>query len=178
MAIRVFLGLVALVWLPYGLLCFFQPGFLAGAAGVTSTSATGSTELRAMYGGLQVAIGVLALAGALRPPAAAPALRVLAAEVRAWTPVQKTIFGGLGCDVDDDNVAFLHDPLAAACVYDESFCRFEELEIEAKIDERGVLHTIERREAGDDSFPMHCAVAVDAKRFRQHFVERVVGLDC
>lgn len=78
MAIRVFLGLVALVWLPYGLLCFFQPGFLAGAAGVTSTSATGSTELRAMYGGLQVAIGVLALAGALRPPAAAPALRVLA----------------------------------------------------------------------------------------------------
>ncbi len=78
MATRVFLGLLTLVWLPYGLFCFFQPGFLAGAAGITSTSATGTTELRAMYGGLQVAIGLLALSGALRPSAAAPVLWCLA----------------------------------------------------------------------------------------------------
>jgi inosine-uridine nucleoside N-ribohydrolase len=108
--------------------------------------------------------------------AASPFQRALAAEVRAWTPVQKAIFAGLGCNVDDDNIAFLHDPLTAACMYDESFCRFEELEIEAKIDTRGVLHTIERQEPSDHSFPMRCAVAVDAKRFREHFAERVAGL--
>ena len=101
---------------------------------------------------------------------------VLGAEIRAWTSVQKTIFGGLGCNVDDDNVAFLHDPLTLGCVYDESFCTFEELEIEPRIDERGVFHTIERREPGERSFPMRCATAVDDKAFRAHFTERVLSL--
>jgi hypothetical protein len=50
---RIFFALTALVWLPYGIFCFFQPGYLAQAAGVTATSATGTIELRAMYGGLQ-----------------------------------------------------------------------------------------------------------------------------
>jgi hypothetical protein len=80
MAARIFLGIAALVWLPYGIFCFIQPGFLEGAAGVSFVSSTGSTELRAMYGGLQAAVGVLALAGALRPrrlPAALLALAVL-----------------------------------------------------------------------------------------------------
>ena len=75
---RVFLGLMALVWLPYGLYCFFDPGYLAEAAGVASTSATGSTELRAMYGGLQVGIGCLALAALLRADLVRPALVALA----------------------------------------------------------------------------------------------------
>jgi len=66
------------VWLPYGLFCFFQPSFLEGAAGVSFGSPTGSTELRAMYGGLQSAIGLLALAGALRPDLSRVALVALA----------------------------------------------------------------------------------------------------
>ncbi len=66
MATRVFLGLSAAAWLPYGLLCFLEPGFLEGVAGVTSLSPTGSAELRAMYGGLQAALGALCLAGAVR----------------------------------------------------------------------------------------------------------------
>jgi hypothetical protein len=78
MAVRVFLALSALVWLPYGLFCFFDPAFLAGAAGVGFDSATGSTELRAMYGGLQAALGALALCGVLRPPLARSALVTLA----------------------------------------------------------------------------------------------------
>jgi hypothetical protein len=65
MANRIFLGLSALIWLPYGVYCFFAPGSLAEAAGVAFQSPTGSTELRAMYGGLQAAIGVLAGLGAL-----------------------------------------------------------------------------------------------------------------
>ena len=68
MAPRIFFALTALIWLPYGIFCFFQPGFLAESAGVAATSTTGTIELRAMYGGLQAAIGAFALAAALRPP--------------------------------------------------------------------------------------------------------------
>jgi len=77
MGARVFLAFSALLWLPYGLWCFFDPGFLAGAAGVAFQSPTGSTELRAMYGGLQTALGALALAGMLRAPLRRPALVTL-----------------------------------------------------------------------------------------------------
>ena len=95
MTIRVFLWLSALGWLPYGLFCFFRPGYLAGAAGVAASTVTGTIELRAMYGGLQAAIGVLSLMAALRPqlrPAALTALLFLfgagasrlGAAVRAW----------------------------------------------------------------------------------------------
>jgi hypothetical protein len=77
MAVRIFLGLSVLVWLPYGIWCVMQPGFLAGAAGVASSTPTGTTELRAMYGGLQAAIGALALCALLRPSLARPALVAL-----------------------------------------------------------------------------------------------------
>lgn len=57
----------AIVWLPYGIYCFFQPDALAEMAGVAATTPTGRTELRAMYGGVQMAIGLLALAALRRP---------------------------------------------------------------------------------------------------------------
>jgi hypothetical protein len=78
MAARIFLALSVLVWLPYGVYCWLDPGSLASAAGVGSTSPTGSTELRAMYGGLQIAIGLLAGLGVVRPPFVRPALLTLA----------------------------------------------------------------------------------------------------
>jgi hypothetical protein len=74
---RIFLGLSALFWLPYGIFCLVQPGFLEGAAGVASSTPTGSAELRAMYGGLQAGVGALALAGFLRTEVARPALLTL-----------------------------------------------------------------------------------------------------
>jgi len=77
LATRIFLGLSALIWIPYGLACFFQPGGLAESAGITFTSPTGATELRAMYGGFTVAVGALALAGALRPALSGHALVLL-----------------------------------------------------------------------------------------------------
>jgi hypothetical protein len=77
MAARIFLGLSALIWLPYGLLCFFQPAGLAESAGVSFINPTGATEIRAMYGGLQTAIGAVALAGALRPALSGSALALL-----------------------------------------------------------------------------------------------------
>ena len=77
MATRAFLALPTLIWLPYGIFCFFQPGFLAGAAGVSAADATATTELRAMYGGLQAAIGVLAALALVRPSLRRPALLML-----------------------------------------------------------------------------------------------------
>jgi hypothetical protein len=75
---RAFLGLVALLFLPYGAYCFAQPGALEGIAGVASTSTTGSTELRAMYGGVQMAVGALALFALFRPELVRPMLLVVA----------------------------------------------------------------------------------------------------
>ncbi len=77
MATRIFLGLMAVVWLPYGLVCLLQPETLE-AGGLTFASATGSTEVRAMYGGLQAALGTWAAYGAWRPAAARPVLLALA----------------------------------------------------------------------------------------------------
>lgn len=85
MIARLFLGLQALLLVPYGVYCFLHPGFLEGAAGIAAVNATGTTELRAMYGGLQVAIGVLALAAALQPRSLQATLVLLG-----------TMFAGLG----------------------------------------------------------------------------------
>ncbi len=98
----------------------------------------------------------------------------LARAVRVWTPVQRRLFEPRDA-APADNAAFLHDPLTLACVYDDSFCGFETLEIEPAI-EHGVFRTLVRKEPGDASFPMRCATSVDAERFRAHFVERVAGL--
>jgi purine nucleosidase len=92
----------------------------------------------------------------------------LARSVRLWSPVQKRIFRNAGCNVNDDNVAFLHDPLALACLYDPSLCTFETLEIETEIVD-GVLRTVERREA----VPLRCATSVSSLRFREGFVGRI-----
>ena len=78
MGLRVFLAFSAAVWLPYGVYCFFQPAFLAEAAGVTATTTTATIELRAMYGGLEFAIGLLAMLAVFREPFRRPALVTLA----------------------------------------------------------------------------------------------------
>jgi len=74
MATTIFLAICAALWLPYGLFCFFSPGYLADAAGVSAVSTTGTIELRAMYGGLQAGIGALALAALFRESLRRPAL--------------------------------------------------------------------------------------------------------
>lgn len=63
---RVFLGLQAIVFIPYGLYCLIAPESLADGAGVAAISTTGTIELQAMYGGLQVAVGVMCVLGLLR----------------------------------------------------------------------------------------------------------------
>lgn len=105
--------------------------------------------------------------------AGTPLHGALSRAVRHWSPIQRQIFSGLGARIGEENVAFLHDPLALACVHDESFCGFEDLSI-AVGPRDGVFRTVE---APDDpgARPMRCATAVDAERFRRHFVERVAA---
>ena len=116
-----------------------------------------------------------------------PLHRALGRAVRCWTPIMNRIFTGLGARMNADNVAFLHDPLALACAYDESFCTFEDLPVEPVIRD-GVFRTVERRSEGqggstrsaagqETDFPrLRCATAVDAARFRAHFLERLKSL--
>ena len=66
MIARIFLGLQAVLFIPYGIYCLVDPGMLAGSAGLTATTVTGTIELQAMYGGLQVAVGVMCVMGLLR----------------------------------------------------------------------------------------------------------------
>ena len=58
---QVFLGFSVLVWLGYGTYCFFVPSVVSEGAGFVATTPTATTELRAMYGGLQMALGAMAL---------------------------------------------------------------------------------------------------------------------
>jgi hypothetical protein len=64
---KTLLLLLGVAFLPYGLYCFTFPGFLADAAGVAATTTTGTVEIRAMYGGLQAAFGLLLLVAAWDP---------------------------------------------------------------------------------------------------------------
>ena len=130
MAARIFLGLSALIWLPYGILCFLTPEFLAGdgSAGLVAATATGSTELRAMYGGLQFAIGLLVGLAVFRPGLVQPALLMTAFLTSGLAVARLTgalidggfsgyTFGGLGFEILSASVAWwlLHrgtDPAA------------------------------------------------------------------
>ena len=58
--IKPYLIFTVLVWLPWGLICIFDTGMIADIIGVTSVSPSGETDIRAMYGGVQLAVGLMA----------------------------------------------------------------------------------------------------------------------
>ena len=62
----------AAIWLPWGITCLLMPGVLSGEAIPDFAvfdlgNAVARTEVIAMYGGLQIAIGLLALVAIFRP---------------------------------------------------------------------------------------------------------------
>ena len=75
---RAYLAISVLIWAGYGLYCFFEPATLEQAAGLVLGSSVARTEVRAMYGGLQFAIGAMALAALFRPALVRPTLLSLA----------------------------------------------------------------------------------------------------
>lgn len=64
---RLFLAYLALAWLGIGGYLLLDPGALEAYAGVAAVSVEGSIELRAMYGGMELAIGLSALWALWRP---------------------------------------------------------------------------------------------------------------
>ena len=69
---QVFLAANSLFWLPWGLINLIWPeswagGIIPGMNVYDLSNAVARTEVRAMYGGLQMAIGIFALVGAFRP---------------------------------------------------------------------------------------------------------------
>ncbi|HEY2809017.1 MAG TPA: DUF4345 family protein [Steroidobacteraceae bacterium] len=64
---RAYLVIAGLMWLVYGVYLLAAPQALAATAGVAATNTTGLIELRAMYGGLEMAVGAFALAAAVLP---------------------------------------------------------------------------------------------------------------
>jgi hypothetical protein len=64
---RAYLIVAGLMWVVYGAYLAAVPQALAATAGVAATTLTGVIELRAMYGGLEMAVGAFALAAAWLP---------------------------------------------------------------------------------------------------------------
>lgn len=63
---KVLLGLNSLAFLGYGLVCLFMPELPASSAGMELPNVSATNEVVAMYGGLQIGIGVLLLYCMLR----------------------------------------------------------------------------------------------------------------
>lgn len=75
---KAYLALHAIMWLPYGIACLLKPEMLNELTGIAMTSATAITEIRAMYGGIQSAVGALCVMALLRASMLRPALATLA----------------------------------------------------------------------------------------------------
>jgi len=64
---RIVLGVSGLLFAGYGFACLISPDLPAGYAGIELPGASGATEVVAMYGGLQLAMGILFLRTAAVP---------------------------------------------------------------------------------------------------------------
>lgn len=74
---RLFLAVVALIFIAYGVACALDPNLPARLAGLRIASGDGYAEMSAMYGGLQVGVGLFCALGALRGRLRQPALLLL-----------------------------------------------------------------------------------------------------
>jgi purine nucleosidase len=104
--------------------------------------------------------------------AAGPLARELARQVRIWKPVQRRIFTGLGGTLDDDNAAFLHDPLTVLSLIDGGPLHFERLRILPTI-EAGVLRTLEIDPTLGIGIEMRVATGVEAGAAERAIVRRL-----
>ena len=64
--IKPYLLLMVIVWLPWGLVCIFNTAIIEDIIGVTGLHSTGTTDIRVMYGGVQSAVGLMALVALFR----------------------------------------------------------------------------------------------------------------
>jgi hypothetical protein len=79
---RIVLLVTGVVFGAFGLLCLLYPDLLTRLTGITSPTLTGQIELQAVYGGLQIGLGVLLLACAILPRGSGAGIGVVVALVR------------------------------------------------------------------------------------------------
>ncbi len=71
------LGLNGFIFFGYGVVCLFSPSMPADYAGISLPTSSGETEIRAMYGGLQAALGAFLVGCAFSANRQAEGLRVM-----------------------------------------------------------------------------------------------------
>ena len=64
---KIVLWATAIIFIGYGLVCFFDPQIPAAYSGLGFTNADSRIETAAMYGGFQAGLGLFCLIAALRP---------------------------------------------------------------------------------------------------------------
>lgn len=74
---RVFLIFVGLIFAAYGLACAWDPELPARLAGLEILDGDGFAEMGAMYGGLQLGVGIFCIFAGLKPPLQRGALLLL-----------------------------------------------------------------------------------------------------
>lgn len=102
-----YLIFTVLVWLPWGLICVFDLTVIADIIGVSGITASGNSDLRAMYGGVQTAVGLIA-ALALYDTRFFPNLLFTLAFVGSCLALSRTY----GLFVDDSSTAYTWGVLA------------------------------------------------------------------
>jgi len=78
MLIRIYLGLAALAFAPFGLWSLLQPLGMTSSLGVEVSGPNGAYEMSGIYGGVSLAAALLSAAGALTVRFQRPALWFLA----------------------------------------------------------------------------------------------------
>jgi hypothetical protein len=102
-----YLLFTVLVWLPWGLMCVFDITVIADIIGVSGMTPSGNSDLRAMYGGVQTAVGLIA-ALALYDTRFFPNLLFTLAFVGTCLALSRTY----GLFVDDSSTAYTWGVLA------------------------------------------------------------------
>lgn len=105
---KIFLAFNSLFWLPWGFICLVWPRAWAGDVieGMNVfdlTDAVARTEVRAMYGGLQMALGVFALIGVCSKKHRESVLLFFTI---ALTGLAACRFGGMVAEGDDTFLSF------------------------------------------------------------------------
>ncbi len=104
-----------------------------------------------------------------------PVARSIADQVRIWEPRQRQIFTGLGGEVAEDNVAYLHDPLTLWALVDDSALTWEALHVLPTI-QKGTFRTLEVDAALGIGAAMQVATEVDAHAAEAAIVDRLLRL--
>jgi len=103
-----------------------------------------------------------------------PFMQQLVKMINAWTPIQTNLFRP---KTPVDNVAFLHDPLALACSFDDSWCNFESFELELVLTNNLGLRWIQREPALPGTINLTCATSVneqEGQTFQDWLVQRLL----